>query len=73
MAQNAGNGSAKQIFVTTRSPFFVNALKPEQIWVLENGEDGFSYTKCAAEFPYVKALADSGALMGDLWCSGYLE
>lgn len=73
MAENAGTGYTKQIFVTTHSPFFVNALKPEQVWVLEKGEDGFSSARRATEFPYVKELVDSGAAMGDLWYSQYLE
>lgn len=71
MAENVGNGYAKQIFVTTHSPFFVNALKPEQVWVLEKSEDGFSYAKRATEFTYVKDLVNSGAVMGDLWYSKY--
>lgn len=73
MAENAGTGYTKQIIVITHSPFFVNALKPEQVWVLEKGEDGFSSARRATEFPYVKELVDSGAAMGDLWYSQYLE
>lgn len=73
MAENVGNGYTKQIFVTTHSPFFVNALKPEQVWVLEKGEDGFSVAKRATEFTHVKELVDSGAMMGDLWYSKFLE
>lgn len=71
MRKSVGSGYAKQLFVTTHSPFFVNALQPEQVWVLEKGEDGFSTAKQAASYAFVKALVDEGATMGDLWYSQY--
>lgn len=71
MRKNVGAGYAKQLFVTTHSPFFVNALLPEQVWVLEKGEDGFTTAKQASEYPFVKDLAEEGVSMGDLWYSQY--
>ncbi len=71
MKKNAGTGFTKQLFVTTHSPFFVNALSPEQVWVLEKGDDGFSSLKQASQYEYVKDLVDEGASMGDLWYSKY--
>lgn len=71
MAKNVGTGYMKQLFVTTHSPFFVNALSPEQVWVLEKNESGFSVAKCAAEYEFVSDLVESGAPMGDLWYSKY--
>lgn len=71
MARYAGNGFSKQIFVTTHSPFFVNALLPKQVWVLDKGEDGFSMAKRASDYNYVKDLIDAGATVGDLWNSKY--
>jgi len=50
MRSNVGNGFSKQLFVTTHSPFFVNALAPEDVWVLSKGEDGFSGIKRAADY-----------------------
>ena len=41
MKRNVGTGYTKQLFITTHSPFFVNALTPEQVWVLEKDENGF--------------------------------
>lgn len=61
----------KQLFVTTHSPFFVNALSPNQVWVLEKDTDGFSSVKQAASYDFVKELVDEGAFMGDLWYSKY--
>lgn len=72
MVANVGSGKyTKQIFVTTHSPFFVNALQPEQVWVLEKGKDGFSTARRASDYPMVKEMIESGAQLGDLWYSKY--
>ena len=71
MKRNVGKGYAKQLFVTTHSPFFVNALAPEQVWVLEKDENGFSKIKRASEYEFVSDLTSEGVSMGDLWYSEY--
>lgn len=71
MAKNVGNGYSKQLFITTHSPFFVNALRPEQVWVLDKGEDGFASATRASEYEFVKELVSEGATIGDLWYSKY--
>ena len=71
MKKSVGIGFAKQLFVTTHSPFFVNALSPEDVWVLEKKEDGFSLLKRASEYEFVKAMTDEEVLLGDLWYSRY--
>ncbi|WP_297965133.1 AAA family ATPase [uncultured Anaerovibrio sp.] len=71
MKKNVGTGYAKQLFVTTHSPFFVNALTPNQVWVLEKSDDGFSRIKRASEYEFVNDLNSEGASVGDLWYSEY--
>lgn len=71
MAKNVGTGYGKQLFITTHSPFFVNALFPNQVWVLEKSIDGFSTTRRASDYEFVSDLVDEGAFMGDLWYSKY--
>lgn len=71
MKRCAGSGFSRQLFVTTHSPFFVNALDPEQVWVLERGEDGFATLKQASQYDFVKELTQEGVAMGDLWYSQY--
>lgn len=71
MKRNVGTGFSKQLFVTTHSPFFVNALSPEQVWVLEKDKEGFSTAKQASSYQFVKDLVEEGATMGDLWYSQY--
>ena len=71
MKKNVGNGFSKQLFVTTHSPFFVNALSPEQVWVLDKGADGFSTIKRSSEYDFVSDLVQEGAYIGDLWNDKY--
>ena len=62
---------SKQLFITTHSPFFVNSLSPEEVWVLEKQNDGFSTITRASEYQYVKQLCQSEVELGDLWYSDY--
>lgn len=71
MIQSVGTGFSKQLFVTTHSPFFVNALSPDNVWVLTKGEDGFSTVKRASEYEFVKELSEEGVELGDMWYSHY--
>lgn len=73
MKQNVGTGFSKQLFVTTHSPFFVNSLGPDDVWVLEKGSDGYSNIKRASEYDFVKELAEEGVPVGDMWYSKYFE
>ena len=71
MIKSVGTGFSKQLFVTTHSPFFVNALNPENVWVLTKGEDGFSTVRRASEYEFVKELSEEGVPLGDMWYSKY--
>ena len=71
MKRNVGTGYGKQLFVTTHSPFFVNALSPEDVWVLTKGSDGYSAAKKASEYEFVQALSEEGVPLGDMWYSKY--
>ena len=71
MKKNVGTGYTKQLFVTTHSPFFVNALAPDQVWVLEKNSDGFSELRQASTYDHVNDMVAEGVNMGDLWYSEY--
>lgn len=62
-----------QIMVTTHSPFFVNGLSPDEVWVLFRSAQGFTCTKRAAEAPFVGPLTAAGGHLGDLWMEGYFD
>lgn len=71
MRKNVGSGFSKQLFITTHSPFFVNALSPEDVWVLKKETDGFSTIRKASEYEFVKEMSEEDVLLGDLWYSKY--
>ncbi|MDO4332190.1 MAG: AAA family ATPase [Eubacteriales bacterium] len=71
MRKNVGTGYNKQLFITTHSPFFVNSLPPEEVWVLKKGKDGFSTAMRVSDYDFVKDLTDEGVAVGDLWYSRY--
>ncbi|WP_283163402.1 AAA family ATPase [Sporolactobacillus mangiferae] len=71
MRKSVKSGYSKQLFITTHSPFFVNALEPNEVWVLEKHEDGFSTIKRASDYENVKELREQGVDLGDLWYSDY--
>lgn len=62
-----------QVFITTHQPYFVNALKPEEVWVLEKGNDGFSVIRRVSDNGIVKSLVAEGLPLGGLWYSDYLD
>lgn len=73
MKESVNNTYSKQLFVTTHSPFFVNALSPEEVWVLRKQDDGFSTVTRASQFECVKELCEAEVELGDLWYSDYFE
>lgn len=60
-----------QVLVTTHSPFFLDALRPDEVRVLWRDESG--YTRCQAMSGNSKVMAfmDAGAQLGDLWMEGH--
>ncbi len=68
-----GKKNSPQIFVTTHQPYFVDALAPEEVWLLEKGADGYSVIRRVSELEIVKNLVDEGLPLGGLWYSDYLE
>jgi predicted ATPase len=65
--------SKSQIFITTHQPYFVDALEPNEVWILEKGDDGFSKIRRASDDPLVQSLVEEGLPLGGLWYSDYLE
>ena len=62
-----------QLMVTTHSPFFVDGLKSEEVWVLYRDEQGYTQAKRTADMPGVREFMKEGALLGQLWMEGYFE
>ena len=70
-ASEQGGGS--QVFITTHQPYFVNALDPKEVWILEKGGDGFSTVRRASDDPVVNNMVAEGLPLGGLWYSDYLD
>jgi len=68
-----GGSGGSQLFVTTHQPYFVDALKPEEVWILEKGKDGFSKISRASDNKLVKNLVAEGLPLGGLWYSDYID
>src|SRR4028119_560837 len=67
LAEECRSASANtQLMVTTHSPFFVDSLKPEELWVLYRDEKGFTQAKRTADMQGVQQFMEHGALLGSL-------
>lgn len=62
-----------QILVTTHSPYFLDALKGEEVRLLWRSQDGFSHTERIAGIRTVEELTKEGGQLGELWYEGYFE
>lgn len=59
-----------QVFVSTHSPDFLNAIKLEEVFWLEK-DDGYTKIIRAKEDPQVEAYINDGDQMGVLWKQGF--
>lgn len=62
-----------QLMVTTHSPYFVDALRPEEVWVLYRDESGFTQAKRTADMRGISEFMNEGASLGNLWMEGFFE
>lgn len=62
-----------QLVVSSHSPFFVNALRAEEVWVLYRDEKGYTRARRAADMRGIPEFLDEGALLGSLWLEGHFD
>jgi predicted ATPase len=62
-----------QILVTTHSPYFVDALQPDQVWLVTKDENGHAAAVRASDVPTIQEMADQGIPLGSLWYSDHLD
>jgi len=65
--------SHTQLMVTTHSPFFVNGLRSEEVWVLYRDEKGYTQARSAAEMSEIGHMMEAGGKLGHLWMEGFFE
>jgi predicted ATPase len=68
-----GKKNSSQLLVTTHQPYLVDALNPNEVWILEKGHDGFSTIRRAADDELVRNMVAEGLPLGGLWYSDYLD
>lgn len=68
-----GHKGGSQVFITTHQPYLIDALEPEEVWILEKGLDGFSVIRRASDDNIVKNMVAEGLPLGGLWYSDYLD
>ena len=71
--EHADTPGGSQVFITTHQPYFVNALEPDEVWILEKGDDGFSTIRPASDDPVVNNMVAEGLPLGGLWYSDYFD
>jgi predicted ATPase len=71
MKRYASQSGGPQIVVTTHSPYFVDALSPPDVWILQKDSLGFSNAVRAADIATVKELYSEGVPLGSLWYSNH--
>ena len=72
-AHATGRKGGSQVFVTTHQPYLVDALNPNEVWILEKGQDGFSVIRRASDDRLVQNMVAEGLPLGGLWYSDYLD
>lgn len=72
LAEECRSAAARgQLLVTTHSPFFLNALRAEEVRVLYRDDAGYTQACTASELPGVPEFMANGALLGHLWTEGH--
>ena len=72
MRKRANSNLGPQVLVTTHANYFVDALKPDEVFVLSKGKDGASTVRRASDDQAVVDMVDDGIPLGSLWYSNHL-
>ena len=71
LAEEARAATARsQLLVTSHSPFFINALKAEEVRILYRDEQGYTQAVRAADVRGIPQFMTAGAALGHLWLEG---
>ncbi|GAB4194825.1 MAG: AAA family ATPase [Roseiflexaceae bacterium] len=74
LAEESREASGRtQLVVTTHSPFFVNELRPEELWVLYRDVNGYTQARRAADMRGIPESVSMGGKLGHLWMEGAFE
>ncbi len=60
-----------QLFITTHSPYLVNALQPNQVWLLTKDDRGHTKAQKTSDVLAVREMVEEGIPLGSLWYSDH--
>jgi predicted ATPase len=71
LAEEFRNASGhSQLLATTHSPYFLDALRPDEVHVLFRDRRGYTQVQRASDIEHVKEFMENGGMLGDLWMEG---
>jgi len=71
LAEETRRATARsQLLVTTHSPFFINALRAEEVRILYRDNAGYTQAVRAADVRGIPEFMAAGAALGHLWLEG---
>ena len=74
LAEECREASAlSQLIITTHSPYFVDELHADEVWVMYRDEHGFTVCKRTADMRGINQFLETGGKLGHLWMEGFFE
>ena len=73
VAHSVDKNKPTQLLVTTHSSYFVDALSPDQVWIIRKDVQGHANAIRVADLPFVRELAMQGIPLGAQWYSNHFE
>ena len=65
--------SWSQLMITTHSPYFVDELYADEVWVMYRDKEGFTVCKRTADMRGINQFLETGGKLGHLWMEGFFE
>lgn len=62
-----------QLMITTHSPYFIDELHADELWVMYRDEEGFTVCKRTADIRGINELMETGGKLGHLWMEGFFD
>ncbi len=69
-AQGEFGQQQTQVLVSSHSPYFIDALQPKELWVMERSTNGFSTIARSDRLKGIPEFIVEGASLGALWFEG---
>ena len=62
-----------QLMITTHSPYFIDELHADEVWVLYRDQHGFTVCRRAADMRGINEFIETGGKLGHLWMEGFFD